>query len=294
MEELLKIGSLEKRYDGFSLSIAALSVAPGTVVGLVGSNGAGKTTTLKAALGLIAPDGGTIEMLGQRIAVGSSTIDKVKAQVGIVLDTCAFPSTFRVKDAATLGKAAYATWDQQLFCQLRDQFELPEKKTVAKLSRGMGMKLSLAFALAHHPQLLVLDEATAGLDPIAREEVLDILRRFMEYDGHGILMSTHITSDLEKIADEVVCIDNGRIVFDLEKEAISDQAAIARCRQQDMEAIVSSGMFDEGSMRFISHGFSTDLLVPDRFAFARQFPDIALDRATIEDYMTLSLKGEIR
>lgn len=294
MEELLKIGSLEKRYDGFSLSIAALSVAPGTVVGLVGSNGAGKTTTLKAALGLIAPDGGTIEMLGQRIAVGSSTIDKVKAQVGIVLDTCAFPSTFRVKDAATLGKAAYATWDQQLFYQLRDQFELPEKKTVAKLSRGMGMKLSLAFALAHHPQLLVLDEATAGLDPIAREEVLDILRRFMEYDGHGILMSTHITSDLEKIADEVVCIDNGRIVFDLEKEAISDQAAIARCRQQDMEAIVASGMFDEGSMRFISHGFSTDLLVPDRFAFARQFPDIALDRATIEDYMTLSLKGEIR
>lgn len=294
MEELLKIGSLEKRYDGFSLSIAALSVAPGTVVGLVGSNGAGKTTTLKAALGLIAPDGGTIEMLGQRIAVGSSTIDKVKAQVGIVLDTCAFPSTFRVKDAATLGKAAYATWDQQLFCQLRDQFELPEKNTVAKLSRGMGMKLSLAFALAHHPQLLVLDEATAGLDPIAREEVLDILRRFMEYDGHGILMSTHITSDLEKIADEVVCIDNGRIVFDLEKEAISDQAAIARCRQQDMEAIVASGMFDEGSMRFISHGFSTDLLVPDRFAFARQFPDIALDRATIEDYMTLSLKGETR
>ncbi len=294
MEELLKIGSLEKRYDGFSLSIAALSVAPGTVVGLVGSNGAGKTTTLKAALGLIAPDGGTIEMLGQRIAVGSSTIDKVKAQVGIVLDTCAFPSTFRVKDAATLGKAAYATWDQQLFYQLRDQFELPEKKTVAKLSRGMGMKLSLAFALAHHPQLLVLDEATAGLDPIAREEVLDILRRFMEYDGHGILMSTHITSDLEKIADEVVCIDNGRIVFDLEKEAISDQAAIARCRQQDMEAIVASGMFDEGSMRFISHGFSTDLLVPDRFAFARQFPDIALDRATIEDYMTLSLKGETR
>lgn len=294
MEELLKIGSLEKRYDGFSLSIAALSVAPGTVVGLIGSNGAGKTTTLKAALGLIAPDGGTIEMLGQRIAVGSSTIDKVKAQVGIVLDTCAFPSTFRVKDTATLGKAAYVTWDQQLFCQLSDQFQLPEKKTVAKLSRGMGMKLSLAFALAHHPQLLVLDEATAGLDPIAREEVLDILRRFMEYDGHGILMSTHITSDLEKIADEVVCIDNGRIVFDLEKEAISDQAAIARCRQQDMEAITASGFFDDGTMRFISHGFSTDLLVPNRFAFARQFPDIALDRATIEDYMTLSLKGETR
>lgn len=294
MEELLKIGSLEKRYDGFSLSIAALSVAPGTVVGLIGSNGAGKTTTLKAALGLIAPDGGTIEMLGQRIAVGSSTIDKVKAQVGIVLDTCAFPSTFRVKDAASLGKAAYVTWDQQLFCKLCDQFELPEKKTVAKLSRGMGMKLSLAFALAHHPQLLVLDEATAGLDPIAREEVLDILRRFMEYDGHGILMSTHITSDLEKIADEVVCIDNGRIMFDLEKEAISDQAAIARCRQQDIEAIIASGFFDDGAMRFISHGFSTDLLVPDRFAFARQFPDIALDRTTIEDYMTLSLKGETR
>lgn len=294
MEELLKIENLEKHYEGFSLHVAALSVAPGTVVGLIGSNGAGKTTTLKAALGLINSDGGAIEMLGQPIAVDSSTIDKAKARVGIVLDTCAFPSTFRVKDAAALGGAAYATWDQQLFWRLCDRFELSEKKTVAKLSRGMGMKLSLAFALAHHPQLLILDEATAGLDPIAREEVLDILRRFMEQETHGILMSTHITSDLEKIADKVICIDGGTIVFDLDKEAISDQAAIARCRQQDLEAIAASGMFDHGTMRFLTHGFSTDLLVPDRFTFARQFPNIALDRATIEDYMTLSLKGEAR
>ena len=140
----------------------------------------------------------------------------------------------------------------------------------------------------------VLDEATAGLDPLARDAVLDILRQFMEQEGHGILMSTHITSDLEKIADKVVCIDEGRIVFDLDKDAISDQAAIGRCRKQDFEAIAASGFFPAGEMRFQSHGFGTDVLVPDRFAFARQFPDVALDRISIEEYMTLVLKGETR
>ena len=294
MNHLIKIENLEKHYDGFSLARVNLAVEPGTVVGFIGSNGAGKTTTIKAMLGLISADGGSIELLGQPVKVNSPIIDQLKSQIGIVLDTCAFPSTLRVKDAGRLGRVAYPQWDGPLFEQLRGQFCLPEGKKISELSRGMGMKLTLAFALAHHPRLLVLDEATAGLDPMARDEVLDILRQFMEQEGHGILMSTHITSDLEKIADKVVCIDEGRIVFDLDKDAISDQAAIGRCRKQDLEAIAASGFFPAGEMRFQSHGFGTDVLVPDRFAFARQFPDVALDRISIEEYMTLVLKGETR
>ncbi len=294
MNHLIKIENLEKHYDGFSLAKVNLAVEPGTVVGFIGSNGAGKTTTIKAMLGLIGADGGSIELLGQTVKVNSPIIDQLKSQIGIVLDTCAFPSTLRVKDAGRLGRIAYPQWDSPLFEQLRGQFCLPEGKKISELSRGMGMKLTLAFALAHHPRLLVLDEATAGLDPMARDEVLDILRQFMEQEGHGIPMSTHITSDLEKIADKVVCIDEGRIVFDLDKDAISDQAAIGRCRKQDFEAIAASGFFPAGEMRFQSHGFGTDVLVPDRFAFARQFPDVALDRISIEEYMTLVLKGETR
>ena len=156
----------------------------------------------------------------------------------------------------------------------------------------MGMKLSLAFALAHRPDLLVLDEATAGLDPLARDEVLDLLRGFMEEEGHAILMSTHITTDLEKIADEVVCIDEGRLAFSAPKDAICDDAGIARCRTADLERLASSGAFAAGSLRALPRGMAVDVLVPDRFACARALPDVAVDRASIEDYMTIMLKGE--
>ena len=294
MEYLVNIDGLRKSYDGFSLKDVSLCVPAGTVVGFIGSNGAGKTTTLKAALGLIEHDGGTVEVLGRPISVNSGTLDLVKEEIGVVLDTCLFPASLSVRDVNALGKAAYRTWDSQRFQALCKQFELPAKKKASELSRGMGMKLTLAFALAHYPQLLILDEATAGLDPIAREEVLDILRAFMKDDSHGILMSTHITSDLEKIADEVVCIDDGAIIFDLPKDAISDEAGIARCRQQDLEAIDASGFFAPGEARLLPHGFATDLLVRDRFAFRRAFPEITVDNATIEDYMTLVLKGETR
>ncbi len=156
------------------------------------------------------------------------------------------------------------------------------------------MKLTLAFALAHGPELLVLDEATAGLDPMARDEVLDILRAFMNQPTHGILLSTHITSDLEKIADRVTCIDEGRIVFDLPKEAISDEAGVAHLRDGQLEAVRESNIIPMDQIRMIRGSYGTDLLIPDRFAFARAFPDLIVEAATIEDYMTLTLKGEPR
>lgn len=299
MDYLIKVEGLEKRYDGFMLSGVELAVEPGSVVGFVGSNGAGKTTTLKAILGLVEPDAGSIELLGAPVAGPGArerawALDAVKARIGVVFDTCAFPDTCRVADVGLIGRAAYPTWRRERYEELCAAFALAPAKTVKELSRGMGMKLTLAFALAHDPELLVLDEATAGLDPLARDEVLDILRDFMAEGDRGILMSTHITSDLEKIADEVVCIDEGRPVFALPKDAICDEAGVARCRASELDAVLGSGVLEPGQARVLRHDYGVDVLVPDRFAFARALPQVPVDKASIEDYMTLVLKGEVR
>ena len=294
MTYLMEIDNLGKHYDDFELSGVSLAVEPDCVVGFIGSNGAGKTTTIKAALGIIAADEGAVRLFGQPIACGSPELDTIKSRIGVVLDTCAFPDTCRVGDVGAIGRAAYREWDAVQFAALCDRFNLAPKKKVGELSRGMGMKLTLAFALSHNPELLVLDEATAGLDPIARDEVLDLLRDFMAEGDRGILMSTHITSDLEKIADEVVCVDAGRIVFAAPKDAITDEAGVARCRAADVTAVLDAGFFAPGDARILRHDYGCDVLAPDRFAFARAFPDIPVDKATIEDYMTLILKGESR
>ena len=197
-------------------------------------------------------------------------------------------------DVGRIYASAFASWDAHRFSQLTRDLGLDPKKAVKDLSRGMGMKLSLACALAHDPQVLILDEATAGLDPMARDEALERLRDFVAQPGHAILMSSHITSNLERIADRVVCIDAGRIVFDLEKDAITDSAGVARCRVADLERIASSGMVPDSELRYLRHDYGIDVLVPDRFAFAEMFPDIPCDHMTIDDYMSLTLKGGVR
>ncbi len=292
MNHLINISNLVKHYDDFSLESVNLTVEAGSVVGFIGSNGAGKTTTIKALLGLITADEGTVELLEEPVLPNTLALARLKNHIGVVFDTCSFPSACRVADVGRIGRAAYSTWNRDHFNELCHTFGLAPAKKISELSRGMGMKLTLAFALAHNPELLVLDEATAGLDPMARDEVLDILRTFMNQPTHGILLSTHITSDLEKIADRVTCIDKGRIVFDLPKEAISDEAGVAHLRDGQLEAVRESNIIPIDQIRMIRGSYGTDLLIPDRFAFVRTFPDLIVEAATIEDYMTLTLKGE--
>lgn len=291
---LLEVSGLAKRYEGFALEGVSISLEPGCVIGLVGSNGAGKTTILKSILGLVHPDGGSVCLLGEEAFPGGGASDRVKQRVGVVFDTCAFPADCRVADVAAMGRALFDNWDGACWDEFARRFSLPRKKKVSELSRGMGMKLSLAFALAHGPELLILDEATAGIDPLARDEVLDILREFMADGRRGILMSSHITTDLEKLADEVICLDAGKVVFAAPKEAITDEAGIARCREADLEAVLASGLASAaaGEMYVLRGAYGSDLLVPDRFAFSRACPDIPVDRATLEEYMALRLKGE--
>lgn len=292
---LIEARGLTKHYDGFSLEGVDLAVNEGEVVGFVGQNGAGKSTTIKALLGLIRVDGGEGSVLGTPSdeltrASGAAT----KERVGVVFDTVSLPGHLRVADVGRIYASAFASWDAHRFSQLTRDLGLDPKKAVKDLSRGMGMKLSLACALAHNPQVLILDEATAGLDPMARDEALERLRDFVAQPGHAILMSSHITSDLERIADRIVCIDAGRIVFDLEKDAITDSAGVARCRVADLERIASSGMVPDSELRYLRHDYGIDVLVPDRFAFAEMFPDIPCDRMTIDDYMSLTLKGGVQ
>ena len=294
MEYAIQCTGLEKRYPDFTLGPVDLTVEQGTVVGLVGSNGAGKTTLIKLLLGLTSPDAGSISLFDTLIDDPMNLKANIKSRIGVVLDTCAFTQASRVADVAQLGRAAYHNWDESLFAALTKDFGLNSKKPVEKLSRGMGMKLSIAFALAHHPDLLILDEATAGLDPLARDGLLDLLRDFMMDERHAILMSTHITSDLEKIADKVVCIDKGQLVFTERKEALSDEAGIAHVRTAQLEEVLASPLFGGVAPAVAPRSFGADVLVPDRFAFAEAYPDIPLDASTIEDYMSLLLKGDAR
>ena len=293
---LIEAHGLTKHYQDFSLEKVDLTVDEGEIVGFVGQNGAGKSTTIKALLGLTALDGGTARILGADVndlARGTATA-RIKEQIGVVFDTVSMPGHLRVADVGRVHARAFDQWNQHLFDQLVREFGLGPNKQVKDLSRGMGMKLSLACALSHGARLLVLDEATAGLDPMARDEILDRLRAFVEEPGRAVLMSSHITSDLEKIADRVLCIESGRIVFDLAKDEITDEMGIARCRVAEFEAVAASGIIPERELRYRRHDYGIDLLVPDRFAFARQFPNIPVDHMTIDDYMTLTLKGGVR
>ena len=291
MENLLEISSLTKQYSGFTLGPLDLTIPAGSVVGFVGANGAGKTTTIKSVLGAVKPDSGTIKLFGEDVTHDESLRAALKQHIGVVYDSVAFPQDSKVQDVARLGAVVFPGWNAGSFQDYCNQFGLQGNKKVKELSRGMGMKLSLAFALSHHPELLILDEATAGIDPLARDEVLDLLRRFMEDETHGIWLSSHITSDLEKIADQVVCIDKGQIIFDLPKDEICDLAGIAHCRWQEFDQVAHSGQYQPGQLTYLKHEMSTDILVPDRFAFQEYFPRIACDRATIEDYMLICLKG---
>lgn len=290
MQNLLELKGVSRRVsDRFSLRYVTLAVEPGQIVGFVGANGAGKTTTIRAALGLIKLDAGEVHLFGQRCGADApdETQRHLRSRVGLVLDTCPFPSTLKVGQIESLVGPAYPTWDRETFAGFINRFGLDPKTKVKDLSRGMGMKLQLACALSHNAKLLLLDEATAGLDPMAREELLDELLAFVADGQHSVLLSSHITSDLDRAADRVICIDNGSIIFALPREDITDRAGIAHCTQSQAAELMACV---EGA-RAVHHAYSVDVLVPNRHETLEAFPEIPCDRATIDDYLRLTLKG---
>lgn len=251
MQKLLELKGVSRRVsDRFSLRDVTLAVEPGQIVGFVGANGAGKTTTIRAALGLIKPDAGEVHLLGQRCDANApdETQRHLRSRIGLVLDTCPFPSTLKVGQVEKLVGPAYPTWSCETFAGFIDRF---------------------------------------GLDPMAREELLDELLAFVADGQHSVLLSSHITSDLDRTADRVICIDNGSIVFDLPREDITDRAGIAHCTQAQAAELMACV---EGA-RAAHHAYSVDVLVPNRRDVLEAFPEIPCDRATIDDYLRLTLKG---
>lgn len=293
MEKLLELRSASRHVsESFSLNDVGLSVAPGEIVGLVGANGAGKTTTIRAILGLLRLDAGELELFGESFGSNApAAIQRnVRSRVGVVLDACPFPSDHTVRRAAACVAPAYPSWSWERFDELARAYDIDPKAKVRDLSRGMGMKLQLACALAHDADLLLLDEATAGLDPIARDEVLDGLRSFAGEGERGVLLSTHITSDLERIADRVVAMDHGSIAFDLSREAITDEAGLVKCSAEQARQVLAC----VGGARMRSRAYCAEVLVPDRFAFAEAFPELSCEHMSIDDYLHFYLEEDNR
>lgn len=280
MTNSIEIKGLCKHYDGFALGPVDLTLPGGAILGLIGENGAGKTTLMKSMLGITKPDGGEVRLLGRDAA-------QAKAEVGVVLDDCFFYEGLRLRDVSTVLRGVYQTWDEDLFASYLDRFGLSGKKNIKTLSRGMRMKLSLAAALAHRPKLLLLDEATAGLDPVVRDEILDVFLNFVSDEEHAILISSHITSDLEKIADYIAYLHQGQIKLYEEKDRLLEEYGHVVCGAAELAAVDPAFLLGTRQSRF-----SAEALVRNREAFCRAYPKLTVERVTLEDIMVFINKGE--
>ena len=234
MEKAFEIINLNKAYKGFALKNINLSLPKGYIMGFVGANGAGKSTTMGCLLGMIKPDSGIIKIFDKDIK-NITAADKEK--IGVVMDGCPFAEVLNIKDIRRIVSSIYRTFDKAKFDSLIGRFSLPENKPVKDFSTGMRAKLNIAVALSHNAQLLVLDEATSGLDPVVRDEILDILQDFVCDENRSILISSYITSDLEKICDYIAFIRNGQIVFVENKDDLKEKYALIHCTKQQFESV---------------------------------------------------------
>lgn len=276
----IEIKNLTKNYAGFSLGPLNFNVPMGCMVGYIGENGSGKSTTLKAILRLIHPDSGEIKIFGKNIREHEPTLMN---RIGVVFDDINIPGEMRVKEVGNLCKLSFDSWEDSTFSSYIRRFNLPSAQRVKNLSRGMKMKLSLSIALSHRAELLILDEATSGLDPVVRDEILDILLDFLQDEKHTVLISSHILSDLEKAADYIAFLHNGKILFIEEKDALVERYALCSLDHKTIQNLDSEAIVGRRK-----HAFGQDLLViRDLMPIG-----IELSKPSIEDIMVYIIKGE--
>ena len=232
----IELSHINKSFGDFAIRDLNLTVPSGTICGLVGENGAGKSTTIRLLMGVLRPDSGTASVLG--VDVSSPEFRDVKEDVGVVLDEAYFPESLNAVQVGKIMAATYRRWDQGLYDGYLKRFDLPQNKQFKDYSRGMRMKLAIAAALSHQPKLLVLDEATAGLDPIVRDEVLDIFNEFTREEDHSILISSHILSDLEKLCDYIAFIHQGNLLFCEEKDRLLEEYGIFTDSAEQLECLL--------------------------------------------------------
>ncbi len=239
MENALEINGLCKHYDGFALQDVSFMLPRGVVMGFIGENGAGKTTTIKAVLNLIRRDAGAIKVLGlDNIAQERA----VKERIGVVLEDGCFLNTLTARHVDVLMGKAYQSWQSEQFFRFMERFGIDRNKKIKEYSKGMRMKVSIAAALSHGAELLIMDEPTSGLDPVVRDEVLDLFYDFMQEDSHAILLSSHITSDLDKIADHITFIHQGRVLLSEPRDELLDTFGVLRCTAEQLSALEPSAV----------------------------------------------------
>lgn len=285
MNKAIEIKNLVKRYDdNFQLGELNLDIPSGEIIGLIGENGAGKSTLIKSILDILRINKGEIKILGKDIKNNETLI---KEDIGVVLDNTFFPEVLNAKDIDSVMKSIYKSWDSKLYYDYLKEFNIPVTSIIKKLSKGMRKKLEIATALAHHPKLLILDEPTSGLDPVVRNEVLDIFLKFIADDEHTILFSTHITSDLEHIADEIVFIDKGKVLINKTRDEILDNYGILKCNLDEFTKIDKSDY-----MAYKKNKYNYEILVSDRNKVSKKYKNMVVDKITLEDLMVLMIKGD--
>ena len=274
-EFALQVKELCKTYPQFILSDVSFSLPKGAIMGLIGENGAGKSTVMKIILGMTRADSGKISVFGHE---GVSARDKEK--IGVVFDELSFNQTLTVSALGKVMQNIYAEWDMQAYQNYLSRFSLPDKKELKDFSKGMKMKLSLAVALSHHAKLLILDEPTGGLDPVVRAEILDLFLEFIA-DGEGsILVSSHITGDLEQIADYITFLHQGKLMMSKNKDDIIYRYGIAKADPKTIETISSPLIVKKK----VSH-YGAQALIENRDEFAREYPDVLIDPITLDALM---------
>lgn len=278
MSNALEVKGLTKFFPGFALKDVSITLPTGCIMGFIGENGAGKSTALRLILGLLRPDTGSIQVLGKTDFANDRAL---KEHVGVVMDECGFPENLTLSDINAILRRCYRTWDERRFRSLATRFQLPERKSIKAFSRGMKMKLSIAAALSHDSRLLILDEATSGLDPIVRDEILDVFLDFIQDETHSILISSHILSDLEKICDYITFIHQGKILLSSAKDELLSQYAIAKGSAKAIAAIESSAVVGVRSSAFGAEALVKRIALP---------PDIVSDPATLEEIMLYFVK----
>lgn len=280
---MLKMTSVKKNYKDFTLD-CTLEIKSGYVTGLVGRNGAGKTTAFKSVLGLISVDGGEIEILGKKLSDFKS---KDKEKIGVLLSDSGFSGELKVKDIIPVLSAVYSQFDKEDFLKKCKQMKLPLNKKIKEFSTGMKARLKLIIAITHNADLLILDEPTAGMDVMAREDIIDMLREYMEQGERAILISSHISGDLEGLCDDIYMIDNGKIILHQDTDVILSSYGILKLRDEEYRKLDKSHI-----LKIKKENFGVSCLTDEKQFYVDNYPGIVVERGGIDSIITMMIGGE--
>ena len=286
MENILELQQVSKTFSKskFSLEHVSFNLPYGTIMGFVGENGAGKTTTIGCILNTVKKDSGKIKLFGEEMFDADTAM---REKIGVVYDGNNFPVNWTAKQLAGIMAGFYTQWDNVLFQKYVENFNLPTNQKIRHYSRGMTMKLAIAAALSHHPQLLILDEATSGLDSIVRDEMLDVFLDFVQEENHSILLSSHITSDLEKVADYITFIHDGKLIATVSKNDLIYNYAIMRCKESQFLELDTADI-----LAYRKRDLQIDVLVSDMKKAQKKYKNVVIDHVSVDEIFLMFVKGE--